>query len=141
MSGASLNRVPEEPPGRFIVVESDRFDADRDRAILSVYRTIGPERANDWAVGLSRVLSALPGFPGPLSHARDEAASAFYGREVRRLLYYGPTRRRSGTPVRIFFSIVPPDPADPPEMAETVLFLLRLLQGAQVLQPDDPPEG
>ena len=107
VSGASLNGVPEEPPGRFIIVESDRFDADRDRAILSVYRAIGPERANDWAVGLSRVLSALPGFPGPLSHARDEEASAFYGRKVRRLLYYGPTRRRSGTPVCLLFSIVP----------------------------------
>ena len=82
-------------------------------------------------------MSALPDFPGPLSHAQDEAASAFYGREVRRLLYYGPTRRRSRTPVRVFFSIVPPDPADPPEVAETVLFLLRLLQGGQVLQHDD----
>ena len=82
-------------------------------------------------------MSALPDFPGPLSHAQDEAASAFYGREVRRLLYYGPTRRRSRTPARVFFSIVPPDPADPPEMAETVLLLLRLLQGGQVLQHDD----
>ena len=127
----------DEGPRRYVVVESDRFEADRDRAVLSVYRLLGPKAAGEWAVGLSRALSALPDFPGPLSHAQDEAASTFYGREVRRLLYYGPTRRRSGTPVRLFFSIVPPDPADPPETAETVLFLLRLLQGAQVLQPDD----
>ena len=140
MSGASLNGVPEEPARRFVTVESDRFDADRDRMILSVYRAIGPERANEWAVGLSRVLSALPEFPGPLSHARDEEAPAFYGREVRRLLYYGPTRRRSGTPVRLLFSIIPPDPTEPPETAESVLFLLRLLHGAQVLQPSDSPE-
>ena len=127
----------EEAPRRYVVVESDRFEADRDRAVLSVYRLLGPKAAGEWVVALSRALSALPDFPGPLSHAQDEAASAFYGREVRRLLYYGPTRRRSRTPARVFFSIVPPDPADPPEVAETVLFLLRLLQGGQVLQHDD----
>lgn len=127
-------------PRRYVVVESDRFEADRDRAILSVYRLLGPKVAGDWAAGLSRALSALPDFPGPLSHAQDEVASTFYGQEVRRMLYYGPTRRRSGTPVRVLFSIAPPDPADPPETAESVLFLLRLLQGPQVLQPDDAPE-
>ena len=132
-------RVPErgEPePTRYVVVESDPFEADRDRAILSVNRLLGPRAAGEWAAGLSRALSALPGFPGPLSHARDEEASAFYGREVRRLLFYGPTRRRSGTPVRLLFAVLPPDPAEPPETAETVLFLLRLLHGAQALQPD-----
>lgn len=130
----------DEPPRRYVVVESDRFEADRDRAILSVYRLLGPKAAGEWATGLSRTLSALPGFPGPLSHAQDEVASAFYSREVRRLLYYGPTRRRSGTPVRLLFSIIPPDPTEPPETAESVLFLLRLLHGAQVLQPGDSPE-
>ena len=128
---------PDEAPRRYVVVESDRFEADLDRAVLSVYRLLGPKAAGEWAVGLSRALSALPDFPGPLSHAQDEAASAFYSREVRRLLYYGPTRRRSGTPVLVFFSVVPPDPADPPEVAETVLFLLRLMQGGQVFQPND----
>ncbi len=134
-------RVPdsEEPePPQLVVVESDPFEADRDRAILSVSRLLGPKAAGEWASGLSRILSALPGFPGPLSHARDEVASAFYGREVRRLLYYGPTRRRSGTPVRLLFVVLSPDPAEPPETAESVVFLLRLLHGAQVLQPDAP---
>lgn len=79
----------------------------------------------------------LTGFPGPLSHARDEDATDHYGREVRRLLYYGPTRKRSGTPVRILFTILPPDPAAPPEEAESVIFLLRLLHGAQRLLPED----
>ena len=117
MSGASLNGVPEEPARRFVIVESDRFDTDRDGAILSVYRALGPERANDWAQGLARAIFGLTGFPGPLSHARDEEASAFYGREVRRLLYHGPTRRRSGTPIRLLFTILLPDPAEPPETA------------------------
>lgn len=127
-----------EPPRRFVAVESDRFEADRDRAILSVNRILGPRHAGEWAAGLSRAISALPDFPGPLSHAQDEEASAYYGREVRRLLYYGPTRRRSGTPVRLLYTILPPDPTEMPETAESVLFLLRLLQ---TLQPDDPPEG
>ena len=81
------------------------------------------------AQGLARAIFGLTGFPGPLSHARDEEASAFYGREVRRLLYYGPTCRRSGTPVRLLFSIVPPDPTEPPETAESVLFLCACCTG------------
>jgi len=86
---------------------------------------------------LSRILSDLPNFPGPLSHARDEEASVHYKREVRRLLFYGSTRR-SGTPVRILFTLLPPAPDDPPKTAETVIFLLRLLHGAQSLLPDEP---
>jgi len=54
------------------------------------------------------------------------------------LLYYGPTRRRSGTPVRVLFTILPPAPDDPPEAAESVILLLRLLRGTQTLAPDDP---
>ncbi len=86
-------------------------------------------------------MAELADFPGPLSHARDEEASVRYGREVRRLLYYGPTRRRTGTPVRILFTVLPPDPEEPPETAEAVIFLLRLLHGAQALTPEEPAEG
>ena len=132
---------PEGPERRLALVESDRFEADWDRVLLSVNRSLGPERANEWAVGLSRAISALPEFPGPRSHAQDEEASALYGQEVRRLLYYGPHRtRRSAKPLRLLFSILPPDPEEPPETAESVLFLLRLLSAGQVLQPDDPSE-
>lgn len=125
---------------RFAVVESDPFEADSDRAILSVGRLLGSRSAGEWAAGLSRLLSSLPAFPGPLSHARDEEACAYYGREVRRLLCYGPTRRRSGVPVRLLFTIFPPNPDESPDMAESVIFLLRLLHGAQVLQADPPSE-
>lgn len=140
MNEPGRNGGASEPPRRFMIVESDRFEADRDRAILSVARILGPEYAGEWAAGLSRALRALPEFPGPLSHARDEEASTFYGREVRCLLYYGPTRRRSGTPVRLLFTILPPDPAEPAETAESAVFLLRLLHGAQILLPDAPLE-
>ena len=78
------------------------------------------------------------GFPGPLSHAKDEEASALYGREVCRLLYFGPTYRRTGTPVRILFTILPPDPNEPLETAESAILLLRLLHGAQLLVSDNP---
>lgn len=127
----------EDTP-RYVLVESDRYEADRDKAILSVNRLLGPQAAGDWAVALARTVSTLPDFPGPLSHARDEEASAYYEREVRRLLFYGPTRRRSGTPIRVLFTLLPPAPDDPPETAETVIFLLRLLHGPQSLLSDAP---
>ena len=94
---------------RYALIWSDPSDADRERLILSLNRR-APEYAERWDAGLSRALEELTGFPGPLSHARDEEASAYYGREVRRLLYHGPTRRRSGTPARVLFTVLPPDP-------------------------------
>jgi hypothetical protein len=83
----------------------------------------------------------LISFPGPLSHARDEDATDHHGREVRRLLYYGPTHKRTGTPVRILFTILAPDPAAQSEEAAAVIFLLRLLHGAQMLISEDAPEN
>ena len=131
----------EEPSPRYVIVESDRFDADRDRVILSVYRLLGPDRANEWAKGLARAIFGLTGFPGPLSHARDEEATGFYGQEVRRMLFYGPTRRRSGTPVRLLFTVSPPAPDEPLEAAESAIILLRLLSGGQTLSPEEAPES
>jgi len=34
-------------PIRYVLVESDRFEADRDRAILSINRILGPRAAGD----------------------------------------------------------------------------------------------
>lgn len=136
-----MNRRQEDSPLRYIVVESDRFADDRDRAVLVLNGRHGAEQANTWYKGLTQALDDLTGFPGPLSHARDEDASDHYGPEVRRLLYYGPTRKRSGTPVRILFTILPPDPAEPPETAESVIFLLRLLRAGQMLPSEDDSEG
>ncbi len=128
-----------DAPPRYVLVESNYYEDDRDRAVLNENARMGPQYANNWFVTLTQMLADLTEFPGPLSHARDEDASDFYGREVRRLLYYGPTRRR-GVPVRILFTLLPPDPADPPEQAETVIFLLRLLHGSQQLAAEEPPE-
>jgi len=128
----------EEPAPRYVIVESDRFDADRDRAILLVYRILGPDRANEWVKGLAHMIFGLIGFPGPLSHARDGEASTFYGREVRRAFYFGPTKRRSGTPFRLFFTLLPPAARDPDPNPETAIHLLRLLHGLQSLLSPDP---
>ncbi len=66
----------------------------------------------------------------------DELASVVFGREVRGLLYYGPTRRRTGPPVRVLFTVLPPDPSALED--ESVIFLLRSLHSPQSLLSDDP---
>lgn len=123
----------------YAVIYSDPADADLERMSFQLAGR-DPEYAAKWEADLRQAVQELPDFPGPLSHARDEEASVHYGREVRRLLYYGPTRRRSGTPVRILFTLLPPAPDDPPETAETVIFLLRLLHGSQSLLPNNPSQ-
>ncbi len=122
---------------KYVIVIRDQADADRDQLYLSQLRR-DPDFAKLWDDGLTAALNDLTDFPGPLSHARDEAASDLYGCEVRRLLYYGPTRRRTGTPTRILFTVRPPDPDEPPETAESVILLLRLLHGAQAFTPNAP---
>ncbi len=122
---------------KYVLVFSDPADADLDRMNISFNRR-DPDYAVRWEAGLYQLLRELLEFPGPVSHARDEEASLHYGREVRRMLYYGPTQRRSGTAIRILFTLLPPAPDDPPETAETVIFLLRLLHGSQSLTSDTP---
>ena len=54
--------------------------------------------------------------------------------EVRRALYFGPTRRRSGVPYRILFRILDPVQGED----EGVLQVLRVLHGVRSLTK---PEG
>jgi len=124
---------------KYALVVSDPAEADRDRLFL-YYSRDDPGFGERWYDELQISLDNMGEFPGPLSHARDEAASDYYGREVRRMLYYGPTKRRTGRPVRVLFTVLPPGPDEPPETAESVILLLRLLHGAQPLIPDDPAE-
>ena len=136
-----MSKPQEDAPFRYIIVESDRFADDRNRVVLNLSGRLGPEYANTWYKKLTLAINDLNGFPGPLSHARDEDATDHHDREVRRFLYYGPTKKRTGTPVRILFTILPPDTAAPSEEAEAVIFLLRLLHGAQLLISEDAPEN
>lgn len=128
----------EDAPRRYVIVYSDRAGADVDS--LNFFHNgrdhVFGER---WDTALHQAVDDLTEFPGPLSHARDEDASDFYGREVRRMLYYGPTRKRTGTPVRVLFTVLPPAEGEPPETAEWVIFLLRLLRGGQTLAPEEDP--
>ena len=95
----------------YAVLSSDPADADLERMNVFNNRR-DPNYAAQWETDLERALQELTVFPSPLSHARDEEASAYYGREVRWMLYYGPTKRRTGTPVRILFTVLPPDPVE-----------------------------
>ena len=133
-----MNNFPEEASRRYVIVYSDRASADLDS--LNLFHN-GRDHvyADRWNGAFHQAVNDLTGFPGPFSHARDEDATGHYSREVRRLLYYGPTRKRSGTPVRILFTILPPAPDEPPETAEAVIFLLRLLRGGQTLVAEDDP--
>lgn len=122
-------------PRHYHVVEAERVDADRETAFLR-FLSHDPNYAARWLKDLNRAIAQLPDFPGPLSHAIDERASVLYGREVRRMLYYGPTRRRSGTPYRVLFTVI--HPAE--EGDETVIRVLRILHGAQEIGGREPGE-
>lgn len=138
MRSFGFSLLEDEEP-RYTIRESGQYEVDRDAAFLRRLSQ-DAEFAGRWLKHLGEVTEDLHEFPGPLSHAKDEAASALFGREVRRLLYYGPTRRRTGIPSRILFTLLPPALDEPPETAETVILLLRLVHGMQALLPDDPEE-
>ncbi len=121
---------------KYVFVLSDPAEADRDRLYL-FYSRHDSEFGKRWEAELQIALEALTSFPGPLSHARDEEASAYYAREVRRMLYYGPTKRRTAIPVRVLYTVLPPDPLEPLETTESVIFLLRFLHGAQAFISHD----
>lgn len=120
---------------KYALIVGDRFDADRESLYFS-HLGRDPEYAELWNVGLSRAVAGLTEFPGPGAYQVDDTASALYGREVRRLLYYGPTRRRSGTPARILYAILPPS-QNMLEDDEAGVLLLRLLHGSQTLLLDE----
>jgi plasmid stabilization system protein ParE len=111
----------------YSVLESDQAQAEREATFLRLGRIVGPEYAQQWHDGLLLAIAELAGFPGPRAHATDEGASARYGVEVRRMLYFGPGRRRSGTPYRVLFTVIPS--ADDEE--EAIIRVLRVLHGAQ----------
>ncbi len=114
---------------RYRVTETEPAEAEREAAYLRLARLLDPDYAFRWYEDLRRAIEDLAGFPGPLSHARDEEASAFYGYEVRRMLYFGPGNRRLGTPYRVLFTILP----FAPDEDEAVIRVLRVLHGAQRL--------
>ncbi len=130
---------------RYAVFVTDRAEADAQNAALRLARQLGPDYVARWQSDLEKALAELAHFPGPRSHARDEEASALYGYEVRRLLYFGPstqpgqnrTRRGSGAAYRVLFTIMPPAPGE----SESLIRVLRVLHGAQSLQEGGSEEN
>jgi len=97
------------PRPRYRVQETEPAEAEREQAFLHFMALLGPDYAGRWYKDLRRAIDELAAFPGPLSHARDEEASAHYGYEVRRMLYHGPMgKRRARTPYRVLFTLLPP---------------------------------
>jgi plasmid stabilization system protein ParE len=114
------------PTRRYQVVRAERAEKDQDDAFLRRNGLLGPRVAAEWLKGLDNAIADLANFPGPRSHTIDDLASNRFGVEVRRMLYYGPTGRRSGTPYRVLFTIIEPAPGE----NEGVVRVLRILHGA-----------
>lgn len=128
----------------YAVFVTDRAEADVQNAALRIARLLGPDYAARWQSDLEQTLAELARFPGPRSHARNDAARDLYGYEVRRLLYFGPSAqpdrgrpRRAGTPYRVLFTILPPAPGE----TESLIRVLRVLHGAQSLGAGDAEEN
>lgn len=108
------------------VEPTELAEAERDAVYLRLNRLFGPEYAARWLTGLMQAMNALGEFPGPRSHPRDEKTSERLRVGVRRMLYHGPGKRRSGTPYRVLFTINEPAPGE----NEGVVRVLRILHGA-----------
>lgn len=131
--GGDYGEAPTEEP-RYIVIESERAGAERERAFFRLLRRLGPAFAGRWQDDLLNRIQDIAGFPGPLALAVDEEASQVFQCEVRRELYYGPGRRRtSGLTYRILFTVKPPFDAGEPH----TILILRVLHGAQSLTGSD----
>ena len=86
------------------ILPSERYEAERDA--ISFYLLRGnPLFAARWLETLAEFLQSLSVFPGPYAHVVDQAASRRYGRETHRALFYGPTRKRTGLPFRIYYTV------------------------------------
>lgn len=110
---------------RYVVREEERVEADREAAFMRLL-AFSPDYAARWLKGLLKAIAQLPEFPGPLSRPIDEQASARYGRQVRRMLYAGPGKRRAGRAAyRVLFTILPTASGE-----EATILVLRLLHGA-----------
>jgi hypothetical protein len=114
---------------RYVIYFSDRALAERDSAYLYQMSILGLEYARDWLARFQIEMGKLKEFPGPKANAIDDEASEIFGKETRRLLYYGPRKQRRRVPYRVFFTITEPLGADD----EGVLQIVRILHGSRPL--------
>lgn len=106
---------------------TDKADEDREHAVFRLIGILGPESAAAWGEGLLTIIEGLPNFPGPLANAIDKNESTSFGCEVRKLLYSGSRRRKSGAAYHVQYTIMPPD-AENVRMIR-VLRLLHAMRG------------
>ena len=117
--------MSEETPSYEIFL-TDQADEDRESAVFRLIGILGPESAAAWEEGLITVIGSLPNFPGPFANAIDENESTSFGCEVRKLLYSGPRRRKSGAAYHVLYTILPPDVGN-----IRTIRVLRLLHAAR----------
>jgi len=132
-NGRGSAKRDDEDEHRYAISFSERAEAERDAIQFNMTKR-SPQYGGEWLRGLDNRVFGLAKFPGPLSHPRDEEASALFEMPIRRALYYGPTNRRGKSVWRVLFTLLPP--AEPNRTE--IMRVLRVLHGAQPLLP--PPD-
>lgn len=97
---------------------------EADAAYLWLSGLIGPEAAFLWYEGLFLAAEVLSSLPRVHPIAPEDA---FYDVEVRRLIYYGPSRRRGRNVYRLLFHIIEPQEDE----SEGVVRILHVRHGAK----------
>lgn len=116
----------QDSPVLWDVVVSDLAEDDLGDAYRYIAGFTGTERAQEWVEDFYRTLYELALFPGPYANARDERASAFAGRETRRLLYRGSRKRPTKTAYKAYYLVTPPAEGE----NEGTILIYRILHGA-----------
>ena len=111
-----------ESPAEYAVIVSDLADAEARTAYQWLSENVSQEYAGRWLEGLTRAIEGLAIMPRRHTIARE---NDLYDVEVRRLLYYGPSRRR-GSVYRVLFHIIEPTEED----VEGVVRVLHIWHGA-----------
>lgn len=109
---------------------SDRAAMERESAFLR-FAARDLDTAARWLEGLIRAVAALAEFPGPRAYAIARESDR-YGVEVRRMLYFGPGKRRGKSVYRVLFHVIEPD-------ASGEAGIIRILHFYHGAQNTDPP--
>ncbi len=99
------SQEPDADPVRYLVEFTEPALAEADAAYLWLSEHSSLDYAIRWYEGLFVAAQGLSFLPRSQAIAPENDR---YDVEVRRLLYYGPSRRRTGTVYRILFYIIEP---------------------------------
>ena len=109
---------------RYLVEFTDPAQAEADAIYLQLSESLGLDFAFRWYEGLLLAANKLSFLPraNPIAPENDE-----YDVEVRRLIYSGPSKRRSGQVYRLLFYIIEPQQDE----AEGVIRIMHVWHGAK----------